>query len=76
MYNPKVKNLLYIYEAEPYVYTIEHTYIYILAQFRPGILPIKIETGRFTHISLELRLCILSEENSIDRGWETLSFWM
>ncbi len=49
-------------EAEPYVYIVyNRAHISILAEFRTGIPPIKIDKGRYTQIPLELRHCILCE---------------
>ena len=50
-----------------YMYTILSIFgLSILAQFRCGILPIKVETGRFTQIPQEFRLCILCDSNSVE----------
>ena len=38
----------------------------LLAQIRCGILPLKIETGRFQQIPLELRLCILCNLQEVE----------
>ena len=38
----------------------------VLAQFRCGILPLKVETGRYQNIPLEYRLCIVCRENEIE----------
>ena len=55
------------YETEPYVYKVfNRAHRSILAQFRCGILPIKVETGRFTQIPQEFRLCILCDSNSVE----------
>ena len=55
------------YETEPFVYTVyNRAHRYILSQLRCGILPIKIETGRYTQIPVEFRLCILCDENAIE----------
>ena len=35
----------------------------VLSQFRCGILPLAIETGRFMNIPLEYRLCNFCEDN-------------
>jgi hypothetical protein len=52
---------------EPYVYkVINRAHRSILAQFRSGILPLKIETGRFTNIPIEFRLCLLCNSNSVE----------
>ncbi len=56
-----------IYEAEPYVYRLcNRAHRSILAQFRTGILHIKLNTGTFNQIPLELRLCILCEDNATE----------
>ncbi len=55
------------YETEPYVYRVcNRAHRSILSQFRCGILPIKIETGRYTNIPLEFRQCILCDQNAIE----------
>ena len=55
------------YDTEPYVYKVyNRSHRSLLSQFRCGILPIKIETGRYTQIPIEYRLCILCEENVIE----------
>ena len=38
----------------------------ILAQFRSGILPLKIETGRYTDTPIQLRTCDVCTSNSIE----------
>ncbi len=38
----------------------------IIVQFRSGILPLSIETGRNTYIPEELRLCIFCQENCLE----------
>ena len=53
--------------VEPYVYKVfNRAHRSILAQFRNGILPLKIETGRYTQIPIEFRLCILCNEDQIE----------
>ena len=37
-----------------------------LAQFRSGILPLSVETGRFNNIPLEYRLCIFCDSNHLE----------
>ena len=37
-----------------------------LAQFRMGILPIRVETGRFKQEKLEERICVLCDSGSIE----------
>ncbi len=37
----------------------------IMAQFRSGILSFSIETGRYTYIPEEMRLCIFCQENCV-----------
>ncbi len=55
------------YEVEPYVYKVyNRSHRSILAQFRSGILPLKIETGRYIQIPVELRQCILCLDNAIE----------
>jgi hypothetical protein len=38
----------------------------ILAQFRCGVLPLKVETGRFQNIPLEYRLCTLCDQDVLE----------
>ena len=55
------------YVTESYVYKVyNRVHRSLLTQFRCGILPIKIETGRYTQIPTEYRLCIFCEENAIE----------
>ncbi len=55
------------YETEPFVYRVHNrAHISLLSQFRCGILPLKIETGQYTQIPLEFRLCILCGSNLIE----------
>ena len=35
----------------------------IVAQFRSGTLPLRIETGRFTGLKIEERLCLICKDN-------------
>ena len=37
----------------------------ILAQFRSGILPLRIETGRWKNEGIEARVCLVCEENIV-----------
>ena len=67
---PKLRTyVLYknVFEPEPYVahYMSRH-YRSILAQFRLGILPLHIETGRFSNTSLEDRLCTICNASSVE----------
>ena len=55
------------YNTESYVYSVyNRAHRSILSQLRCGILPIRIETGRYTNIPVEFRLCILCDENAIE----------
>ena len=38
----------------------------LLAQFRLGMLPLAIETGRYTGKSIELRVCVVCDSNEIE----------
>ena len=52
---------------EPYVYKVQsRSHRSILAQLRCGILPLKVETGRFTQIPLDYRLCVFCECNVVE----------
>jgi len=55
------------YEAEPYLYLVQNrAHRSVISQLRLGILPLKIETGRYTNIPLEYRLCIFCDDNAIE----------
>ncbi len=56
------------YGTEPFVYRVHNRVNRSLLsqQFRWGILPLKIETGRYTQIPLEFRLCILCDSNLVE----------
>jgi len=52
---------------EPYVYkVINRSHRSILAQLRCGILPLKIETGRFTNVPVEFCLCLFCSDNCVE----------
>ena len=56
-----------VYEIEPYVYKIQHRgKRSLLAQFRTGVLPLAIETGRYNSTPLEYRLCLLCNKNFLE----------
>ncbi len=55
------------FQTEKYVTSIlNRSQRSILAQFRCGILPLKIETGRFQDIPLEYRLCIMCDGDFLE----------
>ena len=55
------------YETEPHVIMIHNRKERsLISQFRCGTLPLKVETGRFTQIPLELRLCLLCDNDSVE----------
>ena len=55
------------YCAESYIYKIQNrTHRSVFAQLRFGILPLKIETGRYTNIPREYRLCIFCNHNVVE----------
>ena len=37
----------------------------LLAQLRLGVLPLAIETGRYTGKSIELRVCVVCDSNEL-----------
>ena len=54
-------------ETEPYVYKIhDRRKRSLISQFRCGILPLKVETGRFSQIPLEFRLCTFCSLDKIE----------
>ena len=55
------------YECESYVYKVkERAHLSILAQFRFGILPLAVETGRYNDIPIEYRLCEFCSYNVLE----------
>ena len=55
------------FQAEPYIFKIHNRRERsLLSQFRCGILPLKIETGRYNQIPVELRLCLVCDTFSIE----------
>ncbi len=59
-----VYNKFDIYENMEEVHSRAH--ISLLSQFRYGIVPLMIETGWYTQIPLEFRLCILCDSNLVE----------
>ena len=54
-------------ETEPYVLSnLTKSQRSMYAQFRSGILPIAIETGRFSNVSLNNRLCVMCNSQQIE----------
>ena len=54
-------------QLEAYVYkVINRGHRSTLAQLRCGILPLRVETGRYISIPLEYRLCLMCSENKIE----------
>ena len=52
-----------VYEVEPYVTSVMNRgHRSLLAQFRSGILPLRIETGRYQDLPVEFRICLMCEE--------------
>ena len=55
------------YETEPYVRCIwNRSHRSLLAQLRSGILPLRVETGRYQNIPPEFRLCLMCNENTCE----------
>ncbi len=55
------------YLTESYTYKVyDRGQRSIMAQFRSRILPLSIETGIYTYIPEELRLCIFCQENCVE----------
>ena len=55
------------YETESYLYKIhDRRQRSLVSQFRCGILPLKVETGRYHQIPREFRLCIFCQNNDIE----------
>ena len=56
-----------MYKTEEYVkYCMSRRKRSLMAQFRMGVLPLAIETGRFRGIALEDRICTLCSLNVIE----------
>ena len=55
------------YQSEPYVTRyLSRSSRSIFSQFRTGILPLRIETGRYNNLPLHERLCVYCQENEIE----------
>ena len=55
------------YRAEPYVTMfLPRRQRSLLAQFRAGVLPLRIETGRFRREPVDNRICIFCNQNAIE----------
>ena len=55
------------YHPEPYIYKIQDRgHCSVLAQFRCGILPLSIETGRYTDVPVDYRLCVFCQSNCVE----------
>lgn len=55
------------FETEPYLSNVfDRHHRSALAALRSGILPLKVETGRYQNIPVNLRLCVLCESNDIE----------
>ena len=52
------------FEVDPYVSMLMSKGCRsLLAQFRAGMLPLRIKTGRYQNIPLDFRLCLMCHEN-------------
>ena len=66
---PKLRSFITLkheYGTEPFLKLHNRGYRSVIAQFRCGILPLSIETGRFNGIPLEFRLCVFCSENTVE----------
>ena len=66
---PKLRTYVkfkYVFEKEPYVNIFNRGYRSAMAQFRCGILPLSVETGRYNCIPLEFRLCNFCDDNVVE----------
>jgi len=55
------------YSPEPFIFKVlNRGHRSIIAQFRSGILPLSLETGRYTNIPVQFRLCLLCESNTLE----------
>ena len=61
------------YNTEPYVkILLNRSHRSTIAQFRTGILPLRVETGRYQHIPPEDRLCLLCDLNVVEDEYHML----
>ena len=69
-YKPKLRTYVHIktnFETEPYLKeNISKFKRSLLTQLRIGILPLEIETGRYSRVALENRMCQICKENFIE----------
>ena len=66
---PKLRSFIkfkHEYGTEPFVKIQNRGYRSVMAQFRCGILPLSIETGRFNGIPVEFRLCLFCPGNTTE----------
>ena len=67
---PKLRTYRLIKESvccEPYVtFNLDRVDRSFIAQFRLGILPIAVETGRFRNIPLEDRKCVVCDSGQVE----------
>ena len=67
---PKLRsyvNFKHEYKTEKYIhYNYTKLERSLSAQFRAGILPLRIETGRYRYEPLEERICIFCDQNKIE----------
>ena len=55
------------YDTEPYVKRLQNRRERsLLAQFRLGVLPLRIETGRFRNLPCEQRICQICDMNKVE----------
>ncbi len=55
------------FETKQYItYCVSHRKRSLLVQFRMGVLPLAIETGRFKSIPVEEKVCVLCNINDIE----------
>jgi len=70
MHKPKLRQYVKIktdFEPEAYITSFLPKYERsVYAQFRLGILPLRVETGRFSGVPLERRLCIFCNNEAIE----------
>ena len=60
MYNYSLETEIYLF------FNIPKYHRSLFAQFRAGILPLKIETGRYRNVSLPDRLCTLCDDSEVE----------
>ena len=70
LYKPKLRTyrlIKYTFGTEKYVsLNLDRNYRSLLAQFRLGILPLRLETGRIRNENIHERICLICNDNLVE----------